>query len=78
MTRVHHWNENVLLILICLHVVAVLLYLVVKHEDLITPMLSGRKRAADARSLRFVDARMAFALFALCAAAVAAMVWWAG
>jgi cytochrome b len=78
MTRVHHWNENVLLILICLHVAAVLLYLVVKHEDLITPMLSGRKRAEDARSLRFVDARVAFALFVLCAAAVAAMVWWAG
>ena len=78
MTRAHHWNENVLLILICLHVAAVLLYLVVKHEDLITPMLSGRKRVADARSLRFVDARVAFALFVLCAAAVAAMVWWAG
>ncbi|MGH8091422.1 MAG: cytochrome b/b6 domain-containing protein [Rudaea sp.] len=78
MTRVHHWNENVLLTLIGMHVVAVLLYLLVKHEDLITPMLSGRKRAADARSLRFVDARMAFALFVLCAAAVAAMVWWAG
>lgn len=78
LTRVHHWNENVLLILVCLHIAAVLLYLVVKHDDLISPMWSGRKRSADARSLRFVDARMAFALFVFCAAAVAAMVWWAG
>jgi cytochrome b len=78
LTRVHHWNENVLVTLIGLHVVAVLLYLLIKHDDLIVPMLTGRKRSADARSLRFVDARMAFALFVLCAAAVAAMVWWAG
>lgn len=78
MTRVHHWNENLLLILACLHVVAVLLYLLVKHDDLVTPMFGGRKRMAPGQSLHFVSAWLAVALFVACAAAVAALVWWAG
>jgi cytochrome b len=78
MTRVHHWNENVLLILVCLHVAAVLLYLLVKHDDLITPMFGGRKRMAHGQSLHFVSAWPAFALFAICAALVGALLWWAG
>lgn len=78
MTRVHHWNENLLLILACLHVVAVLLYLLVKHDDLVTPMFGGRKRMVHGQSLHFVSAWLAVALFVACAAAVAALVWWAG
>ncbi|HSN00077.1 MAG TPA: cytochrome b/b6 domain-containing protein [Rudaea sp.] len=78
MTRVHHWNENVLLILVGLHVVAVLLYLVVKHENLIAPMLSGRRRMAEMRVLRFADGWLALVLFAICAALVATLIWWAG
>ena len=78
MTRVHHWNENVLLILVCLHVAAVLLYLVVKSDDLILPMLSGRKRVAQTHDVRFVSAWLAFALFAVCAATVATLVCWFG
>ena len=78
LSRVHHWNENVLAILIGLHVAAVLLYLVVKHDDLITPMWSGRKRVTQTQSLRFANGWLALALFALCAALIAALVWWAG
>lgn len=78
MTRVHHWNENVLLILICLHVAAVLLHLVVKRDDLITPMFGGRKRVVETRVLRFASNWLALALFVLCAALVATLVWWAG
>ncbi len=78
MTRVHHWNENVLLILIGLHIVAVLPYLLVKHDNLITPMISGCKRVALTRPLRFVAAWRALAALRLCAAAVASLVWWAG
>lgn len=78
MTRVHHGNENVLLILVCLHIAAVLLYLVVKHDNLIAPMLNGRKRLVQTQSLRFASGWLALALFALCAAAIAALVWRAG
>ena len=78
MTRVHHWDENVLLILIGLHVVAVLLYLAVKGENLIGPMFTGITRAENFRPLRFAGTWLALALFALCAVLVAALVGWAG
>lgn len=75
MTWLHQWNQNLLLTLIGLHVVAVLLYLVRKHENLIVPMLSGRKDVADARSLRFVSSWRALALLTLSGVAVAALLW---
>lgn len=78
MTRVHHWNENALLILIGLHVVAVLMYLLIKHDDLILPMLTGRKRAVSAQPSQFVSDWFALALIALCAVLMAALVRWAG
>lgn len=78
MTRVHHWNENVLLALVCLHVAAVLLYLLVKHDDLIAPMFSGRRRDGGSRPVSFASSRLALVLFVACAVAVAALVWWAG
>ncbi|MGA3157330.1 MAG: cytochrome b/b6 domain-containing protein [Steroidobacteraceae bacterium] len=40
----HHWIFNILLGAIGLHVIAVLVYRLVRREDLITPMFSGRKR----------------------------------
>jgi len=43
LTRIHKLNFDILLILISLHVLAILFYLVAKHENLIVPMLTGRK-----------------------------------
>ena len=53
-TKWHLLLFDVLLIIIALHVAANLLYLVWKRENLIRPMLTGRKPAAD-----FEDAREA-------------------
>lgn len=78
MTSVHHWNENILLILIGLHIVTVLAYLLLKRENLIAPMFSGHKQMSVAQPLRFVTAWWALAALILCAAAVATLVWWAG
>jgi cytochrome b len=78
MTRVHGWNQNLLLILIALHVVAVLGHLLLKHDNLILPMLSGYKKLSGAPRLRFVSAWRAIALLVVCAAAVAAVVWLGG
>lgn len=78
MTRVHHWNENVLLALVGLHVAAVLLYLLLKHEDLIMPMISGRKPMPQPQPLRFASAWLALALFAMAIAGVALLLWLAG
>ncbi len=43
LTRIHKLNFNILLILIGLHVLAALFYLFAKGENLIVPMLTGRK-----------------------------------
>ena len=75
MTWLHDWNQNLLLALIVLHVIAVLLYLVRRHENLIVPMISGRKELADARPLRFVSSWRALALLALSGIAVAVLLW---
>jgi len=79
MTRLHHWNGNLLLALIGVHIAAVLLYLLVKNENLIAPMLSGRRdfgpQDAPAAGLRFASGRRALALFALSAGLVALLVW---
>ena len=44
LTSIHRFNFNLLLAVIALHVAAVLFYLLVKRENLIHPMLSGRKQ----------------------------------
>lgn len=43
MTRIHSWNRNVLLVLIALHIIAVVVHLIGKRDNLIGPMLSGNK-----------------------------------
>lgn len=43
LTAIHKFNFNLLLLVIAVHISAVLFYLFVKRENLIHPMLSGRK-----------------------------------
>lgn len=45
-SKVHEINFNVLLALVILHVGAVLFYRFVKRDDLITPMITGKKQVA--------------------------------
>lgn len=45
-TRWHIWLFDILLIVIALHLFASLAYAVWKREDLVRPMITGRKRAA--------------------------------
>jgi hypothetical protein len=58
--------------------VAVLLYLLLKHENLIAPMINGRKRLPQAPPLRFASVWLALALFAVAIAGVALLLWFAG
>ncbi len=44
LTAIHKFNFNLLLLVIAVHISAVLFYLLVTRENLIHPMLSGRKR----------------------------------
>ncbi len=48
-TAIHEANALLLLTLICIHMGAILFYLVRKKENLIVPMFSGVKNTADTR-----------------------------
>ncbi|CDH46528.1 MAG: cytochrome b/b6 domain-containing protein [Candidatus Competibacteraceae bacterium] len=47
LTTIHKLNFNLLLAVIAVHISAVLFYLLVKRENLIHPMLSGRKHLSS-------------------------------
>ncbi|MBS0583868.1 MAG: cytochrome b/b6 domain-containing protein [Proteobacteria bacterium] len=72
-TKVHHLGESALLVLIVLHIVAVLLHRLLKHDDLVTPMITGRKRADAPAPMRFASNGWALALFVVVAALVLAL-----
>ena len=76
MTRVHHVNRYVLLILIVLHVAAVMLHWAMHHDNLVAPMLHGRKRIDGMRSTRVASVWRALVLLLLSAIAVAALIVW--
>jgi cytochrome b len=42
-TRIHNWNQWVLIVLVSLHVAAIAFYAQFKRENLVRPMLTGRK-----------------------------------
>ena len=43
LTYIHRLNQDVILLLVAVHVMAVLFYLMVKRQNLIRPMFTGRK-----------------------------------
>jgi cytochrome b len=74
LTRIHDMNFNVLLALMTVHVGAALYYLRVKRENLILPLVTGRKQVPDgipAQDRRGGPVWLAVVLFA----AAAAVVW---
>lgn len=50
-TKIHHWFEPVILILVGLHVVAIAFYVWVKKQTLVKPMITGWKEVADGESV---------------------------
>jgi cytochrome b len=46
LTSLHHFNENIIIALVVLHVAAILFYLLYHKENLVRPMLTGVKRVA--------------------------------
>jgi cytochrome b len=43
MTKLHHWNSNLIIGLVALHVAAILFYVFVKKENLVKAMFTGKK-----------------------------------
>jgi cytochrome b len=67
LTEIHQINQNVLLILIGVHIAVVLAYWIGRDENLVGPMLHGRKSLAPMAPLRFASLRRAFGVVALAA-----------
>ena len=77
LTSFHKFWVNVLLILVGVHVLAALVYLVWKRQNLIAAMIHGHKRIDDvvapgtpAPKLAFASGRLAISLLIACAAIV--------
>jgi len=73
LTTIHKFNFNLLLLVIAVHISAVLFYLFVKRENLIHPMLSGRKHLPPAlvsAAPRLVNPWLGLAVLAVAVAAV--------
>lgn len=70
-TAIHEVNAAVLLTLVVIHIGAVLFYLLAKKENLIAPMITGRKQsAASDESSRYGNVWLAALLLGCGAAAV--------
>jgi cytochrome b len=77
LTGIHHLNFAVLLTLSALHVAAALFYLMVKRDNLVLPMITGRKPLPEGGAFdppRGGPLWLAALLVALCAGAVWALV----
>lgn len=76
LSTVHRYNFYVLLTLIALHVAAILFYLLVKRENLVRPMITGRKAlpASAAGEARIASLARAVVVLACTAALVALVV----
>jgi len=70
-TRLHHLGESVLLALIGLHIAAVLLHWLLRHDNLVWPMITGRKRIDVPPVLHFAGSWRALAFLAIALAATA-------
>lgn len=78
LTTIHRLNFDLLLILIAIHLAAVLFYLLVKRENLIHPMLSGRKHFPSASAVpapRMVSPWRGLVVLAVASAGVGWLVW---
>jgi cytochrome b len=72
LTAIHHFNASVIIALVALHILAVLFYLLVKKDNLVTPMITGRRPWEDplASQMKAPPFWVALLIAALSAAAV--------
>lgn len=77
-TDLHETAFDLLLVLIAIHIAAIFYYWLVKHDNLVGPMLTGRRELRDAREpMRTVPA-WRFLLAVILALAIAWGIWTAG
>ena len=76
LTDWHHLGQQFLLILIAVHVLAVALHYLLRKENLVGPMFTGRKLAPDGTDARWRPLWLAALLFAISLGAVWALSVW--
>lgn len=76
LTDWHHLGQSLLLALIALHLLVIAAYRLIKREDLVKPMLTGRKQRDDALDAKWRSPWLALALFSLCLCVVWAISVW--
>lgn len=69
LTSIHHLNHDVIIVLVAVHVAAVLFHLIYKRENLITPMITGRKSWKGSPKADMTQAPLWKAVLAAAAAA---------
>ena len=75
LNRVHHFNFNIILGLIALHILSILAYAAIKRHDLVRPMVTGKKRLpANTRQPRFANPLLALLILAGAAICVWALI----
>lgn len=74
LTEIHEINRYVLLMLIVAHITVVLAYWIGRDENLIAPMLHGRKPLAPMARLQFASLSRALGVLVVAAVIVAAIV----
>ena len=62
LTEIHHFSFNILLAFIVLHIAAIVFYRLVKKENLVRAMLTGRKEMEDGETVDVPDSRLLPAL----------------
>ncbi len=72
LTGVHHLNQKILLVLVAIHICAVIFYLIAKRENLIKPMITGKK--IWQKNIESTQGNPALALLLAAVVAVAAYV----
>jgi cytochrome b len=79
LTHIHHVNFTLIEIAIALHVLAIITYRVLKGQNLLTPMITGKKRLLGAtRAPRMMHSLLALAVLVFSALAVALFLWVVG
>ncbi len=76
MTRIHHLNRYVLLVLIGAHVLAIAMYYVIRRVNLVAPMLHGRARLPGTLPPQLAPLHRALLVLVVSVVAVWALVTW--
>ncbi len=74
LTRIHNFNFDILLILIAIHILAIIAYLGYKKQNLILPMITGKKKASIVPKQEAI-ASSRFLLAIIAAFVIAIIIW---